>query len=135
MVAPLTADQLGDPTFQADYNVKYGYKTGAMANGIASEALVIAMGQAGMIGSFGAAGLVPKRVNQAIDKIQAALPTQSHSTRSGSWAPGITALSNLGTKTGGGSRASSLQKGYETPLRVRPLQVVADIVLGYRTQF
>ncbi|MEM1120073.1 MAG: PfaD family polyunsaturated fatty acid/polyketide biosynthesis protein [Bacteroidota bacterium] len=78
MVAPLTADQLGDPTFLQDYKVKYTYKTGAMANGIASEELVIAMGQAGMIGSFGAAGLVPKRVNQAIDTIQAALPTQSY---------------------------------------------------------
>jgi PfaD family protein len=78
MVAPLTADQLGDPTFQEDYKVKYAYKTGAMANGIASEALVIAMGKAAMIGSFGAAGLVPKRVNQAIDTIQAALPTQSY---------------------------------------------------------
>lgn len=78
MVAPLTAQQLGDPTFQEDYKVKYGYKTGAMANGIASEELVIAMGQANMIGSFGAAGLVPKRVNQAIDKIQAALPVQPY---------------------------------------------------------
>lgn len=76
MVAPMKAEQLGDPTFLKDYNVKYAYKTGAMANGIASEALVIAMGQAQMIGSFGAAGLVPKRVNQAIDTIQRALPTQ-----------------------------------------------------------
>ena len=78
MVAPLTATQLGDPTFQEDYKVKYGYKTGAMANGIASEELVIAMGQANMIGSFGAAGLVPRRVNQAIDKIQATLPAQAY---------------------------------------------------------
>ena len=78
MVAPLTATQLGDPTFLKDYGVKYAYKTGAMANGIASEALVIAMGQAEMIGSFGAAGLVPRRVNQAIDEIQANLPTQAY---------------------------------------------------------
>ena len=78
MVAPLTATQLGDPTFLKDYGVKYAYKTGAMANGIASEALVIAMGQAEMVGSFGAAGLVPRRVNQAIDEIQANLPTQAY---------------------------------------------------------
>ena len=49
-----------------------------MANGIASEDLVIAMGQAGLLGSFGAAGLVPKRVLAAIEKIQSALPTQSY---------------------------------------------------------
>ena len=56
------------------HGVKYAYKTGAMANGIASEELVIAMGQAGLIGSFGAAGLVPARVKAAIEQIQAALP-------------------------------------------------------------
>ncbi len=78
MVPPLTAAQLGDPTFQRDYQLKYCYKTGAMANGIASEALVIAMGKAALIGSFGAAGLVPRRVNEAIDTIQTALPTQSY---------------------------------------------------------
>lgn len=78
MVAAMTADNLGDPTFKRDYQLKHCYKTGAMANGIASEELVIAMGKAGFIGSFGAAGLVPKRVEQAIDTIQAALPTQSY---------------------------------------------------------
>ncbi|HSH96609.1 MAG TPA: PfaD family polyunsaturated fatty acid/polyketide biosynthesis protein, partial [Roseimicrobium sp.] len=39
-------------------------------NGIASEAIVIAMSQAGMLGFFGAAGLNPERVTAAIDRIQ-----------------------------------------------------------------
>ena len=78
MVAPLEAHQLGDPSFQADYALKYNYKTGAMANGIASEELVIAMGKAGLIGSFGAAGLVPSRVEKAIKTIQAALTKESY---------------------------------------------------------
>jgi trans-AT polyketide synthase/acyltransferase/oxidoreductase domain-containing protein len=78
MTNPMTAAQLGDPSFQKDYNLKYSYKTGAMANGIASEDLVIAIGKAGFLGSFGAAGLVPARVLQAIEKIQGALPTQSY---------------------------------------------------------
>jgi len=78
ITTPMTREQLGDPTFRADYNLKYAYKTGAMANGIASEELVIAMAKAGLLGSFGAAGLVPKRVNQAIDEIQAALPTETY---------------------------------------------------------
>ena len=76
MVAPMTAEQLGDPEFRADYQVKYAYKTGAMANGIASEALVIAIGKAQLLGSFGAAGLIPKRVNEAIETIQGNLPSQ-----------------------------------------------------------
>ncbi|MGK0365110.1 MAG: trans-AT polyketide synthase/acyltransferase/oxidoreductase domain-containing protein [Saprospiraceae bacterium] len=78
MANPMTAAQLGDSSFQKDYNLKYAYKTGAMANGIASEELVIAIGKAGFLGSFGAAGLVPARVLQAIEKIQGALPTQSY---------------------------------------------------------
>ena len=77
-VAALKAGQLGDPTFRKDYNLKYAYKTGAMANGIASEDLVIAMGKAGLLGSFGAAGLVPDRVLKAIEKIQTALPTETY---------------------------------------------------------
>lgn len=75
---PMLPEQLGDSSFCRDYGLRYAYKTGAMANGIASEDLVIAMGQAGLLGSFGAAGLVPKRVLAAIEKIQAALPTQSY---------------------------------------------------------
>jgi len=75
---PMTPEQLGDSSFREDYGLKYCYKTGAMANGIASEDLVIAIGQAGFLGSFGAAGLVPKRVAAAIEKIQANLPTQSY---------------------------------------------------------
>ena len=45
-----------------------------MANGIASERLVIAMGEAGLLGSFGAAGLVPSRIEEAIQTIQTSLP-------------------------------------------------------------
>lgn len=75
---PMTASQLGDPTFREDYKLKYAYKTGAMANGIASEELVIAMGKANLLGSYGAAGQVPERVLQAIEKIQTELPQQSY---------------------------------------------------------
>lgn len=64
---------LGDPRFCEDHGLKYPYVTGAMANGIASEEIVIAMAQAGMLGFFGSAGLRPERVTAAIDKIQAAL--------------------------------------------------------------
>ncbi|QDK77937.1 PfaD family polyunsaturated fatty acid/polyketide biosynthesis protein [Spirosoma sp. KCTC 42546] len=67
-------DQLGDPSFQQAYGTHYAYMAGAMANGIASEELVIALGKAGMLASFGAGGLVPARIEQAIDTIQQALP-------------------------------------------------------------
>jgi len=70
----LTPDQLGDSVFRKQHGVRFAYHGGAMANGIASEELVIALGKQGILCSFGAAGLVPDRVEQAIRRIQAALP-------------------------------------------------------------
>jgi PfaD family protein len=45
-----------------------------MANGIASEDMIIALGREGLLGSFGAAGLLPARVREAISRIQTELP-------------------------------------------------------------
>ncbi len=72
-VPALLPEQLGDPEFLAAHGVRYAYIAGAMANGIASEALVEAMGRAGMLGFFGAGGLGIDRINVAIDRIQASL--------------------------------------------------------------
>lgn len=66
--------QFGDSTFLDDHKVRYTYTAGAMAGGIASEEMVIALGKAGLMASFGAAGLVPPRVEAAIQRIQAELP-------------------------------------------------------------
>ncbi|MEM8593900.1 MAG: PfaD family polyunsaturated fatty acid/polyketide biosynthesis protein [Pseudomonadota bacterium] len=73
-VQPLLPENLGDADFKKQHGVKYAYHAGAMANGIASEEMVIALGKQGILASFGAAGLVPDRVEQAIKTIQAALP-------------------------------------------------------------
>lgn len=73
-VPPLSIQQLGDPTFLEFHGVKYAYATGAMAHGIASEELVIALGRERILSSFGAGGLAPSRVEAAINRIQQALP-------------------------------------------------------------
>jgi len=70
----LGTQSLGDSNFRRVHGVKFAYYAGAMANGISSEELVIALGQAGILCSFGAAGLIPSRVEQAINRIQTALP-------------------------------------------------------------
>ncbi len=75
---PASAENLGSATFRHVYGVKYAYMAGAMANGIASADLVIALGRVGMLASFGAAGLVPQRIEEAIAKIQDALPNQPY---------------------------------------------------------
>jgi PfaD family protein len=73
-VPPMVAEQLGNPAFKAFYGVKYAYMTGAMANGISSEEMVISLGKANILASFGAGGLNLDRVESAIQRIQSALP-------------------------------------------------------------
>ncbi|NRB39858.1 MAG: PfaD family polyunsaturated fatty acid/polyketide biosynthesis protein [Pseudomonadales bacterium] len=70
----LNPEDLGDDAYKKQHNVKYAYHGGAMANGIASVELVIALGKAGYLCSFGAAGLVPDVVEESIRRIQAGLP-------------------------------------------------------------
>jgi trans-AT polyketide synthase/acyltransferase/oxidoreductase domain-containing protein len=71
---PIGITQLGDLNFLKTYNIKYAYATGAMAQGIASEEMVIALGQQNILSSFGAGGLSLTRIESAINKIQTALP-------------------------------------------------------------
>lgn len=73
-IPAIVPEQLGDAAFRQTHGLRYAYMAGAMAGGIASEDLVITLGKAGMLGSFGAAGLVPARIESAIQTIQAALP-------------------------------------------------------------
>ncbi len=71
MVAPCPLECLGDPTFCRDHGLRYAYVGGSMAKGISSTAMVKALGQAGMLGFFRAAGLQPAEVAAAIDALQA----------------------------------------------------------------
>jgi trans-AT polyketide synthase, acyltransferase and oxidoreductase domains len=69
----LYPEWLGDRGFLEAHGVRFPYATGAMARGIASEELVIAVARAGMLGFFGAGGLSLPRVEKAIDTLQGAL--------------------------------------------------------------
>jgi len=73
-VPPATPQVFGDPGFRAAHGLEYAYMAGSMANAISSEALVIALGRAKMLGAFGAGGLSPQRLEAAIHTIQEALP-------------------------------------------------------------
>ena len=70
---PLYPEWLGDRSFQEAHGTRFAYIAGAMANGIGSTDIVIAMARAGCLGFFGAAGLPESRVSAAIDTVQAAL--------------------------------------------------------------
>ena len=69
---------LGDPAFRGFHGLKYNYAAGAMANGIGSVEIVAAMGRAGMLGFFGAAGLPLARVEAAVERLQSELGATPH---------------------------------------------------------
>jgi trans-AT polyketide synthase/acyltransferase/oxidoreductase domain-containing protein len=69
----LKPEWLGNEQFKQAHQTKFAYHAGAMANGIASAEMVIALGKQGYLASFGAAGLPLDKVEAAIQQIQAAL--------------------------------------------------------------
>jgi PfaD family protein len=69
-VPPLRPQDLGSPDFKLTHDLRYAYVAGAMANGITSVEMVEAVGRAGMIGFFGAAGLKLNEIEAAIDRLQ-----------------------------------------------------------------
>jgi trans-AT polyketide synthase/acyltransferase/oxidoreductase domain-containing protein len=73
-VPPLHPSHLGDSRFLKRYGLKFPYIAGAMANGITSVKMVEAMGLAGMLGFFGAAGLPVPEIRSAIVQLKRRLP-------------------------------------------------------------
>ncbi len=69
----LYPEWLGDRSFLEVHGLRYPYVAGAMANGIATTRMVIAMARAGMLGFFGAAGQTPANIEKGVDEMQAAL--------------------------------------------------------------
>jgi PfaD family protein len=70
----LRPESLGDNSFCQTHAVAYPYHAGAMANGIASATMVVALARAGYLASFGAAGVVPARIDEALTTIRREAP-------------------------------------------------------------
>lgn len=73
VLPPLYPEWLGCRSFGETHGVRFPYVSGAMANGIATTEVVIAMARAGFLGFFGAAGLSLDRVEAAVDELQSTL--------------------------------------------------------------
>ena len=73
VLPPLFPEWLGDRSFGEVHGVRFPYITGAMANGIATTRLVSSMARCGCIGFFGAAGLTPAEVEQAVVELHSTL--------------------------------------------------------------
>ncbi|MFT5681575.1 MAG: trans-AT polyketide synthase/acyltransferase/oxidoreductase domain-containing protein [Myxococcota bacterium] len=65
---------LGASSFCETYGVTAPYISGAMAGGIASAEMVIAMGQAGLMGFFGSGGLSLPAIEAGVKAIKASIP-------------------------------------------------------------
>jgi trans-AT polyketide synthase/acyltransferase/oxidoreductase domain-containing protein len=72
---PIYPEWLGDRSFCEIHGCRFPYASGAMANGIASTQLVVAMARAGFLAFFGAAGLGPATVEQALFELERELGT------------------------------------------------------------
>lgn len=70
---PLYPEWLGDRSFAEVHGLRFPYVAGAMANGIATVAMVAELARNGFLGFFGAAGLSPGRVEAAIEQLQGQL--------------------------------------------------------------
>lgn len=66
---PCLPGHLGNPAFLNDLGLRYPCYAGSMAHGIASEDLVAAMGAAGMLGFYGAAGLSLAKLEQVVSQL------------------------------------------------------------------
>ncbi len=73
ILPPLYPEWMGDRGFCESYRCRFPYMTGAMAKGIASEKLVCAAAEAGLLASFGAGGLSLDRVDRALSTIESRL--------------------------------------------------------------
>lgn len=75
---PLYPEWLGDRSFQQVHGCRFPYIVGEMARGIATPAMVIAAGKAGLLGFYGSAGLEPERVDKGLQEISSALTANGH---------------------------------------------------------
>ena len=75
-VPALHPKNLGDPGFKKAHKLRYAYVAGAMANGITSVEMVEEAGRNGMVGFFGAAGLLPDEIESAIARLQESMTSR-----------------------------------------------------------
>jgi PfaD family protein len=69
VVLPMSLRSFGDPDFCRDHRLQLPYVGGSMAKGISTVSMAKALGKAGMLGFFGAAGLSLDQVGRALDEL------------------------------------------------------------------
>jgi trans-AT polyketide synthase/acyltransferase/oxidoreductase domain-containing protein len=65
---------LGSAAFRADYGLRLAYAAGSMYRGISSKDLVVRMARGGLLAFFGAGGLAPDAIEEALLFLKRSLP-------------------------------------------------------------
>ena len=73
LATPVLPENLGDLDFCAELGIRYPFVGGSMAKGISSAQIAEELGNAGMLGFFGAAGLPFHEVEAAVDRLNGSL--------------------------------------------------------------
>jgi trans-AT polyketide synthase/acyltransferase/oxidoreductase domain-containing protein len=68
------AASLGSEAFRADYGLRLAYVAGSMYRGISSKDLVVRMARSGLLAFFGAGGLAPDAIEEALLFLKRSLP-------------------------------------------------------------
>ncbi|WP_051327717.1 PfaD family polyunsaturated fatty acid/polyketide biosynthesis protein [Desulfatirhabdium butyrativorans] len=68
ILPPFHAWDWGCPSFKKSWGLRYAYVMGSMARGISSLEMVHAAAHGGMLGFFGAAGMMPQEVAHWVDR-------------------------------------------------------------------
>ncbi|NJK62524.1 MAG: PfaD family polyunsaturated fatty acid/polyketide biosynthesis protein [Synechococcaceae cyanobacterium SM2_3_1] len=68
-IPAIQPSDLGAPSFRRSHGVRFNYIAGAMAGGIGSAEIVVAMAKAGMLGFFGSGGLDLGRLEKALQDV------------------------------------------------------------------
>ncbi|MDR3204482.1 MAG: PfaD family polyunsaturated fatty acid/polyketide biosynthesis protein [Deltaproteobacteria bacterium] len=70
IIPAVAPGNFGSKAFRKEFNLRYAYVGGSMVAGISSVAMVTALVDAGFLGVFGASGLSPAQVEEAVFKIK-----------------------------------------------------------------
>lgn len=77
VLPPIYPEWLGGQQFTAAHGCRFPYVVGAMARGITTARMVVAASRHGLLGFFGAAGLRPPVVAEAIAEIKAGVTAEA----------------------------------------------------------
>ncbi|UNM16763.1 PfaD family polyunsaturated fatty acid/polyketide biosynthesis protein [Streptomyces formicae] len=77
VLPPIPPARLGDPGFRQAHGLDLNYVVGEMAGGISTTRMVIAAARAGMLSYFGAGGLAPATVEEAVRELSRELPDRA----------------------------------------------------------